>query len=582
MRSLVLAVTAVAAIAAAYELPALPPAAAGNPSARTFHLDQHQVRPAGPSQCELFWVQLERMLPAERANARIEILAEPPGQQLARQAEALWNDGRFNEALELMHQLCTVVDPRAVEVGVAWRVPVPTLQTDWGSDVRIGNRDSVELVAFDIDRSNGHLFVVLLMHGGTGYRWTVNISTDDGANWAETYSWNAAYQMMSLSATVLGDFLYITFGRGPAQNQAFLYRCRTSDGQQQSFRTGTSYINIDSTAAGDSITEVSIVSNQDQYDNRMYYGQLRTSDSLKYFWSSDTGGVTWTEVATPIRDAQRGLDMTCNQGFDSSFLYLSYYDAHDTLKIYSRASGWHREYERYTGSGGRTTSICAYQDTVLCAFEYYGSRYWNMYLTRYDGNPTWYYGWFDDTTTTQEAPAVTGRLGGGQAAVYRFYAMPRELRFVWRNYRGSWSTPVVVGDLEPYWNTPGIEYLGRGNYGVVFLSRSNPVRACYFDRSDWTGVAEQRRLVMEENILSVAPNPLTGRGMLNYNLNRPANLVVRVYARDGRAVRTLFEGRSEAGRRGLAFDATTLPPGVYFARADADGQVLTVPFTVAR
>ncbi|MBM3314701.1 T9SS type A sorting domain-containing protein, partial [candidate division WOR-3 bacterium] len=319
----------------------------------------------------------------------------------------------------------------------------------------------------------------------------------------------------------------------------------------------------------------------DHLDNRLYYGQLRHSDSLKYFWSPDTGGVTWNEVACPIYDAERALDMACNEGFDSTFLFLSYYDTNDTLEIYGRALAWHRQTVKYAGAGTDYTSICAYQDTILCVFDFFnGSNLWTQYLTQYAGRAGWYFGWFDDTTAAHETPAVTGRGGGGQAAVYRFYTTPREMRFTWRRYAGNWTTPVVVADVDPYWNVPGIEYLGSGRYGVVFLSRSGPVRGAFFDRNDWTGVAEQRRLVMDENILNVVPNPLTGRGALNYSLSGQANLAVRVYDRSGRVVQRVFDGHSDAGRHSLALDVATLPPGVYFVRADAEGSVLTVPFTV--
>jgi len=181
-----------------------------------------------------------------------------------------------------------------------------------------------------------------------------------------------------------------------------------------------------------------------------------------------------------------------------------------------------------------------------------------------------------------EAPDVALRDGGGSAIIYRYYTSTRELRYVWRRYSGAWSTPVSVADNEPYYNHPAIEHLGGGAFGVLYLSWTSPIRAAFFDRSNWTGIAEQRRLVMDENILNVRPNPLTGAGRLHYTLNRPSRLAVRLYDRSGRVVQTVFEGQSEAGQHSLRLDATGLAPGVYFVRADADGEVLTVPATVIR
>ncbi len=76
--------------------------------------------------------------------------------------------------------------------------------------------------------------------------------------------------------------------------------------------------------------------------------------------------------------------------------------------------------------------------------------------------------------------------------------------------------------------------------------------------------------------------PLSGHGRLNYTINRPADLRVRMYDRAGRAVRTLFSGQSPAGSQSLCFDAAQMVPGVYFVRADADGTTFTVPVTVVR
>jgi len=156
--------------------------------------------------------------------------------------------------------------------------------------------------------------------------------------------------------------------------------------------------------------------------------------------------------------------------------------------------------------------------------------------------------WFEDRDLDAE------HSGGGEGLVYRYHTPTRELRYIWRNYFGAWSTPVAIADYEPWYNRPAIEYLGGGAYGVAYLRQTDS--AAYFDRTDWLpGVAERRRLLVEENVLSVTPNPLSGRGRLNYTLNRPACLRAQVFDRAGRAVRTLLDGHSPAGRQSFEFDA---------------------------
>lgn len=584
MRQLVLILLFLAVAAIAFEQPAMPEIASSVVKSAPRSDRCRQSAPA-PVQPEPVWRALERMSPAERNNAVIHLLVEPAAEPLARQIEELWNSCRFEEALQLLPELERIVDPRDVEMGVEWREPLPTLQTDWGNDVRVSARDSVKIVAFDIDRSSGNLFVAFIFETSTGDHWATYISTNGGQNWSETYHWQSTYRCRWLSGAVMGNYFYVPFTRGAAQNQLLLYRFRTSNGAFSNFRNGAAYICIDSTAPDDSLTEVAIVSNQDGSNSQLYCLMLRRSDSLKYFWTADTGGVTWNEIVPPVYDAERGLDACTNQSGDTFFLFVSFYDRNDTVEAWGRSTsrGWVKWFVSPPTVGGYITSIGAYHDTIICAFEADRAGIINVrYVAWYKGSPTWRWGMFDDSTTAHEAPGVTARAGGGQGVVYRFYTSPRRLRFVWRRYYGAWSTPLAVTDFDPYWNPPGIEYLGSGVYGVVYLTRTPEIRMCYFDRSDWTGMAEQRQLVMEENILDVTPNPLSHRGRVHYTLNCPANLAVRIYDRNGRLVQTLFEGYSEAGRHSCQWDASVLSAGVYFVRADADGGVLTIPVTVAR
>ena len=247
--------------------------------------------------------------------------------------------------------------------------------------------------------------------------------------------------------------------------------------------------------------------------------------------------------------------------------------------------GFQQRFSLLTGPGA-PTSISACRDTIICAYEDETSSPPQVRCAiNFGDGDTWRIGTISDPHTTAQAPAVTARRGGGIAAVFRHCAPTRELRFSRRAYNGPWSNPVSLADNEPYWNRPGIACLDTtGVFGVVYLSNAFPVvRGAFFDRSDWRyGIAEQRRLVVDENILSVLPNPLSGLGRLNYALNRRAELRVQVYDRAGRVVRTLFDGLSPGGRKSLEFDATGMTPGVYFVRSDADGRALTVPMTVVK
>lgn len=529
-------------------------------------------------------VTLERMSPTERANARISVEFESSDDEaisLGRQVERLWNGGQYDEALVQLDNLEARVG--RVAIGNSWRKPVPTLATDfWGRDVRIGNRDSLLELAFDAQLSSGNLFVVLRSGGGMPH-YSVCMSTDTGATWDETFTWTGS-PPTALDAEVVLNHLYVVYD-SPGENaqQVRLRRFRCSTGLADTFHNWAIWVVPCTLDVGDTMREVSIVSNQHGANNRLYITTLVSDGSMLFSWD-DANAVSWVKQSTGITSgASYGLDATENQDFDSTYLFLSYHDTSDTLRIYGKAGGFEQRFSRLTGAG-TPTSISAYHDTIICAFEDgISSPHQVRYATNYGDGDAWTVGTLSDADTAAQAPGVTAR-GGGFAAVFRHLAPTRELRFRRRTYDGPWSDPVSIADNEPYWNRPGIEDLGAGVFGIVYLSNTSPVvRGAYFDRSDWvSGLAEQRRLIVDENILGVTPNPLKGHGRLNYTLNRPAYLRVQVYDRAGRAVRTLFDGHSPAGRQSLGFDARGMAPGVYFVRADADGRALTVPMTVVK
>jgi hypothetical protein len=87
-------------------------------------------------------------------------------------------------------------------------------------------------------------------------------------------------------------------------------------------------------------------------------------------------------------------------------------------------------------------------------------------------------------------------------------------------------------------------------------------------------------LPTEVSFAPPAPNPARGVAMLRYAL--PSDAVVRlaIYDVNGRRVRTLAEGSSTAGDHAVTWDVRddggrALGAGLYFARFEADGRVIT-------
>jgi len=449
---------------------------------------QDQIQPQPLLTRDPVWKGLERLTQQERLNSDIELVLEKNASQealqMARRIESTWNSGNFKEALALFGSLGDLTNIDEVAIGNSWRTPIPTEQTTtWGTDVRIGNRDEIFVTALDIHRASGNLFAILLYQEGTTYYWSVNLSTNGGATWTETYTWWATYALTTLSASVVTSHCYVGFARGSSQDQAFLYQFRVTDGQQENFPSGPSYITVFTTTLPDYIKEVVLTSNQDSYDNRLYYSAIISDGELKFYYGASPDYEVWYQIATNVTNADRGLDATWNEGYALYFLWFSYFNTDDQVQIDGLAASWTNLTTYSAGTSTDYTAIGAYRDTVTSFFDYHGSRLYCRYLVSYNGGTNWYWGIVDDTTVTAESPDVAARKGGGVGVVQRFYAPSREGHYAWRPYSGTWSAPETYTDHEPYYNKPCIEQLGGGKFGVVYLTWNTPqVRAAYFDR----------------------------------------------------------------------------------------------------
>jgi len=530
---------------------------------------------------------LGQMSRAERKNSSISVEFETSDSEvvlLGREVEHLWNAGQYDEALARLDSLEATVGH--VAIGNSWRKPVPTLETTlWGRDVRIGNRDSLVQLAFDGQAASGNLFVAL--RPGSGYpHFSVCVSTDSGATWEETFTWNGS-PPTSIAGHVVTDHFYVAYNSpGEDPQHIRLRRFRCSDGSADTFHNGDVWVIPCTLAVADTMKEVSLTSSGWLNMGWLYMAAIASDGSVWYGYCN-VGNGTWSRYPTGITSgASQGIDLDFIWYSDSSHLFLSYYDTSDTLRICTWiGGGFTQRFSLLTGTGN-STSLSGCHDTVVCVYEDgISSPHQIRYAISYDNGYTWTTGTLSSVDTAAEAPAVAPCTLGVLAAVYRHEGTTRELRFRRRIGSGPWSDPVSIADNEPYWSRPGIECLdASGVCGVAYLSNTIPVvRGAYYNRSDWVyGIAEQRRLAVDENILSVFPNPLSGLGQLTYTLNRASDLRMRVYDRAGRAVLTLFDGRSPGGRQSLGLNAAGVAPGVYFIRAEADGRALTVPVTVVK
>lgn len=94
--------------------------------------------------------------------------------------------------------------------------------------------------------------------------------------------------------------------------------------------------------------------------------------------------------------------------------------------------------------------------------------------------------------------------------------------------------------------------------------------------------AESTTQVSTLSLDSAFPNPVSGTATLGYSLHETQHVTLEVYDLLGRSVATLVDGVRQAGEQSVAFDASTLPSGVYVYRLTAGSTQLTERFTVMR
>ncbi|TET47460.1 T9SS type A sorting domain-containing protein [candidate division TA06 bacterium] len=567
------------------------------PASKADESVRHWRREKTTSQ-EPIWQKLENLTPAERENALIKLeLPTGMSQEVLAQAEKVedaWNNGAYGHALYLFRELGKLMDIQQVAVGVSWKTPIetPKRQNLWGSDVRIGTRDDIYNEELDFDGGTGHLFAAVLLDDAGTFRWTVNISTDDGASWSESYSWFAGYEINDISATVVGGFFWVSYTGNTDQESARLRRHLVSDGSSDATYGFKTIFDKNS-----EIRDLDLSANAEATNNRVYYSAILADGSLVLFWD-DAGGLSFVEVATGVVDAERGLDSHWNQNFGSLHTWFSWIETDDDVHIAGwSGSNFNDFISELTGPVARFSSIGCWGDTVICVYENLGaSTYWIKYLTSPNGGANWYWSYIGDTTAVGSwSPNVTGRMGGGWHVVYEV-EIGGEPDTVFHTSNPSywlpWTSIVPVNDFDVTTGGtvgPRIEWVPGNDYGTIYVASG--ANYCYFDRSNWVGVAEETRpnLTVPKvfTLNQSVPNPARSQVTVSYALAEESQVALKVYDITGRLVKTLAYGMEKAGYKEVTWDGRDemgreVSTGTYFYRLTAGDFTAARKMTILR
>ncbi|UCD05383.1 MAG: T9SS type A sorting domain-containing protein [candidate division WOR-3 bacterium] len=530
----------------------------------------------------------------ERQNARIEIMFMSDVSKdiglYARSIEQTWNSGDFDTALEMFEQLNAMPEMTGnVVIGIMWRTPIPAPISDWGDDVQISTRDSVFVLAMDRDNATDHLFAMIGFTGdGQGSRYTGNFSSDGGATWSETYALGGfGYVMNDLDACACDGYFWVAYTGGIAGNSmCWLKRFQASNGAPVDMPNGSSTYNLFTQTLPDTIMDLEITSNHDQWDNRLYVMGIIKNGTIRAFWGY-TDQVNWTEYTTVgITDARQGLDANWNNGYSDHFLLMSYINDADEVVLYGKAVDWDEIYSYgiINTYGYYTTACGGWQDTLFFTFNYTGTAVQARYLVRYGIGGSWFYGFLAaDTTVNNFTPDVTLRNGGGTHGCYRG-PNTSAAYYRFRGYSGTWSTAEEFNDHTVSGNVRmEIENVGGGNYGILYRTPMSSVGICYFDRSDWSpGVSEYKDENAFASFINLAPNPVRDLTRLSFVTQTNGRVKVTLYDIAGRSVEDILDASMEPGTHAINIETHNLAAGIYFVRIDAPDGTGSRTMTIVR
>jgi len=524
---------------------------------------------------------LEHMTPDQKENAIIQLECDEEAREKAKTIEKLWNSGKYEEAISFLKNSSELQD---AGLGIAWKAPIKT-SIKWGDDVLVSMHDSVKIIDMDMDNTTGHLFAVTAYDTGTTRRWSLNISSDTGRTWLETYNWGSG--AILVDCAVLGDFVYVAYSTNTGVGR--IRRFYTSDGSDDFIYYYKTVIDEEA-----DIRDIALTSDAD-YSTPHYllYFAIMDNDSLRLYWS-DTAATTWNTFNPPVGNASRALDACV------AFITISPYRVMwasfigTDNKVYT-VGGW-STWEVFgpldtTGNYLEyATSIGAYGDTVLVVYPQHLSYDSNFvkYRIRYSVGGTWYYGYlYGPSNAPSYVSDVTARLGDGIGVVYLTSGTTTAGAYYrHRPYSNpSWSTVDTVADSVTRYNVkPSIERVASGIYGILYVNY--PDEVALFDRSDWVSGIEEEFDNSGLYLSTTGPAIFNDGITINYSIPTNQRIRLDIYDFSGRHVKTLARGLT-SGKHTVVWngdrdDGKPALPGNYFCVLVTDVSKKVIKLTLVR
>jgi hypothetical protein len=533
------------------------------------------------------WEYLSAIAPQARADASIEI--EPLAADVTRdlpvalEIAALWNSGRHAESIDALRQF---EDAGArVAVGVSWAAgAAPTVLRE-GPDVRLGAPDTgAHHVDIDYDATTGNVFSVVGWGSTTGEAtWDNHISTDHGSTFTRAYEWFTVSGLTEVDAAVVDEWLYVGYLTGEATNQMRVRRCSVADGTVDA---GYGYrIALD--AGAHSFTDLAVVTNADDFDNRLYCLAVQDDHALLLAWATSEG-LSFTNIAPPAAaNVAYGMSATWSNGFACTpYLFVSYLGTGGDIHVLLRdLSTWTDTIIASSVGPNRDTSISAYGANVICAYEATTPNGTGIkYAISYDCGSAWGYATLAEpngvTTFSFGSPAVDARNGRGTAIVY--YCEEGEPDSVFYQSRagfmpGPWTDPAEFNDFDVLTGTelalnPLSPTSAHFDLGAIYIASGY---IPFFDQPsvNFGAVPDVAANTTALRLLPASPNPFRSQTTLRFELAAPGRARMELFDLLGRHVATLLDEDLQAGAHEVSLAGRGLKTGLYLYRLTSGGEV---------
>jgi len=361
---------------------------------------------------------------------------------------------------------------------------VATVKQRVNQDVRIGDpRVGAQSVDLDFHRGTGNLFAAVSWADG----WSLNISTDGGASWQETYFYPSASE---ISMRVGGGFAWVSYAPSPTPTQLRMRRFYAATGAPDSTYNYQLVGNIFPAT----IVDVAMTSNADSGDSGVYVACIG-SDHAPYFFWDDLAGASFDPFHPPRVTAEGGLDITMNPGAGSGFFLFLSFEGGGLLRVWRLHifGGWDGSIAYTMDGSNNYTAISAYQDTVSVLVERdytNGNGIANLVNTNAGQGGEWLGGviYSPPTPTAPEAAGADISLRSPSGSMLTYQLEEGAFDEVYYRQRqghglGSWESAVSFNEVDSAaQEQTTVEWLGVNcvnSYGVVYLSGGDFIP--YFD-----------------------------------------------------------------------------------------------------